>query len=855
MPTSGRTRATGTTTIPVPRRVRPPFPCFLLPANEGDMESHGVLSQRFSAKHLCAIAKSKLNPRKRKYVDETGFGDIKNISPFTVPHDLMAWLAMNIDTEKCELRLNRNKVIIFIRDMVKKVFNIPSGNRTVEFYKRHEQCDLPNIYHKTGRAPTAHTVDVLYKVRNDDVDTTKRSWVLLALATILTPDTGNMVPLECLKSLEKIDKVIYMDHLIFPQAEINEHQLNYSIPRDALLTIPALILCGNMTRTSYLRTKPHSGSLCGVQFRPLSDTPYVALPPEGRVTGIVVGNSSTTTQDVDCDDTQGCGAEDVNINGNQDEVAAEDNPIEDVNPMENGKSVEEDVFGSLDDWLENRVPFGVDPEHIWLKCTTNTQNSTFKCCTSDSFVQVLQGMHCRRMAKLLKDVHLVSSSNQQAKNVTFDIPAHRNNYAPQVDERGGRKQSASTKAADEHAGSKQSASTKAADEHAGSKQTASTKAADEQITHKVMVEPVEGAQSICYSRSADETNGGNVVYLRTETSVDYNQDNAEKEQVSSGKDVSHGPQLGASVGGHWSDAPSMSLFQEGTKEWWIGVPSAPVDSNSSSPGNIAATPKSCAVFDATPQDPDSAGIKVHVYDGPTSNHDEDKERLKDEKKVKSKKRAAGPKYKKIKTNSKTEKSLKPRAQMCNEVMSLFIESFNFIFFLLPSIVIVLLCPCLPCGNTSPSIFSMSIFVAAPTFFHPEVFDPSVCAKELMRACQNFQILVFDLLFFTIVRDGHWIVCVVNLLHKKFNLFDSLDNGNLNIAARKLFTNFKRITDEGPDFTMDLNSFKPDWPEIEYSQQSTHFDCGYFEVLYIENFDGNRMKDFKKVSQLLWTRRL
>ncbi|KAE8804352.1 cytokinin-o-glucosyltransferase 2 [Hordeum vulgare] len=418
--------------------------------------------------------------------------------------------------------------------MVKKVFNIPSGNRTVEFYKRHEQCDLPNIYHKTGRAPTAHTVDVLYKARNDDVDTTKRSWVLLALATILTPHTGNMVPLECLKSLEKIDKVT--------EYAWDEHVLR--------IVMNEVKKCQEKIKSQDI-TKFWVGScfpmlvLCGVQFRPLSDTPYVALPPEGRVTGIVVGNSSTTTQDVDCDDTQGCGGEDVNINGNQDEVAAEDNPIEDVNPMENGKSVEEDVFGSLDDWLENRVPFGVDPE---------------------------------------------------------------------VDERGGSKQSASTKAADEHAGSKQSASTKAADEHAGSKQTASTKAADEQITHKVMVEPVEGAQSICYSRSADETNGGNVVYLRTETSVDYNQDNAEKEQVSSGKDVSHGPQLGASVGGHWSDAPSMSLFQKGTKEWWIGVPSAPVDSNSSSPGNIAATPKSCAVFDATPQDPDSAGIKVHVYD-------------------------------------------------------------------------------------------------------------------------------------------------------------------------------------------------------------------------------------------------
>ncbi|KAE8770120.1 hypothetical protein D1007_58176 [Hordeum vulgare] len=112
-----------------------------------------------------------------------------------LPHDLMKWLSMNIDTDKRELRLIQNKVIIFTRDMVKKVFNIPSGNRTVELFKRHEQCDLRNISHKNGMPPISHTVDVLHKARNDDGDTTKRSWVLLALATVLTPCTGNMVPL------------------------------------------------------------------------------------------------------------------------------------------------------------------------------------------------------------------------------------------------------------------------------------------------------------------------------------------------------------------------------------------------------------------------------------------------------------------------------------------------------------------------------------------------------------------------------------------------------------------------------------------------------------------------------------
>ncbi|KAE8803245.1 hypothetical protein D1007_20824 [Hordeum vulgare] len=71
-----------------------------------------------------------------------------------------------------------------------------------------------------------------------------------------------------------------------------------------------------------------------------------------------------------------------------------------------------------------------------------------------------------------------------------------------------------------------------------------------------------------------------------------------------------------SVGGGWSDAPSMSLFQEGTEEYnsWIDVPNADADSNASSHGNTTSTPKSYAVFDATPHAPGSTRIKVHMYD-------------------------------------------------------------------------------------------------------------------------------------------------------------------------------------------------------------------------------------------------
>uniref|UniRef100_A0A453FHX7 Ubiquitin-like protease family profile domain-containing protein n=1 Tax=Aegilops tauschii subsp. strangulata TaxID=200361 RepID=A0A453FHX7_AEGTS len=821
-------------------------------SDEEVMESDTAFSQRFTAKHLREVAKIKLNPSKRRYINETAFGDLTSISPFTVPHDLMEWLTMNIDTDSRELRLSRTKVIVFTRDMVKKVFNIPSGNRPVELFKRHEHCELHNIYHKNGRASIAHTVDVLHRARNDDGDTTKRSWVLLALATVLNPSTGNMVPLEYLESLEEMDKVT--------EFAWDEHVLSVAMRE--------VKKCQDKIKSQATSSFWVGGCFPMLAFRPLSKIPYAALPAQGPV-----GNNSEVAQDQqvsdspDCDDTQDCGAGNININDNQDDVAAKENPTEGSNPTDNGKSTDEDVCGSLDDCLQNPAPFGAVlelPSHMAAIYDKHTKlyDAKLKGAPS-SYRQVLQAIHCKRMEQLLKDVHVASSSSQEAVDVTFDVsPPHSN----VVDK---------------------------SDGHGCSKESSREKVVDEPTTDKVF-EPAEGARSNCASSIVHEPNGGDVVELGIGTSAVVSENLARcfetaKEKVSSGEDTEHGHQLSqrnhsvpTSVAGHWSDVPSMSVFQEGTEEyeWWISVPNVDANSNAPTHGNTVTTPKSCDVFYVTPQAPISTEAEVPVYDvtptsvaplssgtadgpskpqeepvvlvssrEPSPDLNEEKLKSKDEKKLKSKKRvgspmSAGSKYKKIKTDSKTEamyqyyvmkrykmkkmkrgeieppfirngdfhitytnfqKSLKPRAQICNEVMSLFVETFNIEQL---------------SSSHKQKKFAFSVLMILQLSVHPEVFDPSVCARELRRACQNFQISVFDLLFFTILRDGHWIVCVVNLLHKEFNMFDSLDNGKFDVAARNLFTNFKRIATEEPDFKVDLSSFKPNWPLLDYPQQAT-----------------------------------
>lgn len=100
---------------------------------------------------------------------------------------------MNIDPKNRVLKINDHKQIHFSKDMVKKIFNVPYGSRPIEFGKRGK-ADFREVYLGGGdRAPIATAVSVLSKADDDD-DTIERSWVLLCLALVLAPGTGNMVP-------------------------------------------------------------------------------------------------------------------------------------------------------------------------------------------------------------------------------------------------------------------------------------------------------------------------------------------------------------------------------------------------------------------------------------------------------------------------------------------------------------------------------------------------------------------------------------------------------------------------------------------------------------------------------------
>jgi hypothetical protein len=55
----------------------------------------------------------------------------------------------------------KNKVINFGRLMVKRIFNVPSGDRPVNLLKESDMCDLRNIYKEGNRAPIANAMKLL----------------------------------------------------------------------------------------------------------------------------------------------------------------------------------------------------------------------------------------------------------------------------------------------------------------------------------------------------------------------------------------------------------------------------------------------------------------------------------------------------------------------------------------------------------------------------------------------------------------------------------------------------------------------------------------------------------------------
>ncbi|KAI4989681.1 hypothetical protein ZWY2020_038044 [Hordeum vulgare] len=161
--------------------------------------------------------------------------------------------------------------------------------------------------------------------------------------------------------------------------------------------------------------------------------------------------------------------------------------------------------------------------------------------------------------------------------------------------------------------------------------------------------------------------------------------------------------------------------------------------------------------------------------------------------------------------------LKKRAHVNNEVMSLYIESFNIEHMY---------------SSSKARKFAFSPHVASKLCVDPSSFNTNSCTKDLKRDCEKNDIAKADQLFFTIVKQDHWAVVVLNLIHKQFNVFDSniRDSDYVSILEKpcsNLIENFKTLVRGRNPWKHNLDIF----------------DCGLFAILYMENLTARGLKPF------------
>ncbi|XP_071674385.1 ubiquitin-like-specific protease 1A [Lolium perenne] len=173
--------------------------------------------------------------------------------------------------------------------------------------------------------------------------------------------------------------------------------------------------------------------------------------------------------------------------------------------------------------------------------------------------------------------------------------------------------------------------------------------------------------------------------------------------------------------------------------------------------------------------------------------------------------------------------------MDNQVMSLYVEKFNIENKLQAST-----------NKRCRKKFAFSVHMTSELIKDPAKFQTKDVIQEFKIACEKYKISKMDLLWFPIVHEKHWATCCINLLHSQINSFDSIKpskkGGSMESAMNNLITNFDVLAKETKAFSFDITKFKHGGP-TDYPQQPNNFDCGFFVILYMENFDGKVMENF------------
>ena len=351
---------------------------------------------RFNSKRLGDLGKL-LSSEKQRIIRKGPFGDLLDIQPFKVPHEQIELVVMHTNHILREFHY-KNKSINFSKLMVKRIFNVPSGDRPVKLLKKSDEHVLCNIYKEGNRAPIAHVIKLLKDCGNEDKVMINRTWALIALATVVCPGTGNMVNLEYLSSLEDMhsmhdlawDKhlltrameevvvfqekkrmqvtaenpvefqicsclpmlaIIYMDHVDISAGLPDEHVIDYSVLRICFICRKDFNWLDKVDKNKFTLVQPFYEK--HTQIRNLCNTPYAA-----QLVGLEIGAKAANAQGVGADVANGQGSQ---VQGVEKQAKATQS-----NEAQANVEVEPNLSSSLNDWLQQSFPTMQDLREVFV---------------------------------------------------------------------------------------------------------------------------------------------------------------------------------------------------------------------------------------------------------------------------------------------------------------------------------------------------------------------------------------------------------------------------------------------------------------------------------------------------------
>ncbi|KAL6646822.1 hypothetical protein ACP70R_015516 [Stipagrostis hirtigluma subsp. patula] len=178
-------------------------------------------------------------------------------------------------------------------------------------------------------------------------------------------------------------------------------------------------------------------------------------------------------------------------------------------------------------------------------------------------------------------------------------------------------------------------------------------------------------------------------------------------------------------------------------------------------------------------------------------------------------------------------SLKPRGHVFDDVMGLFVQLFNEENKGANN----------PKSSVARSKVAFSPFLAGKLIGSTKSFVPESTEAELTRINAAFNIKEADLLMFPICLGDHWVLIVINYLSNEINFLDSM--GSLSVSQRERFitnlvTNFQKSCEIAKIFKRNLLQYTRTYPVVP-KQTNT----GIYVMLFAENFNGKEVKNFDK----------